>query len=109
MFLQSNFKPRTDAHDKALWSRVINIPFAVQFVRGREPRGENERVADIHLDAALREEASGILAWLVEGCLIWQKAGLQVPLKVLREGEEYQSGEDDMGPLSSTAAFWTLP
>ena len=97
LFLQSNFKPRTDAHDKALWSRVINIPFIIQFIRGREPQGENERTADIHLDTALREEASGILAWLVEGCLIWQKTGLQVPLKVRRESEEYQSGEDDMG------------
>jgi putative DNA primase/helicase len=97
LFLLSNFKPKADSQDKAFWSRMINIPFNMRFVKGRPPAQDNELPADIHLDDALRAEAPGILAWLVEGCLQWQKVGLRLPVRVQRENEEYQSGEDDMG------------
>jgi len=99
LFLLSNFKPKADSQDKAFWSRMINIPFTQRFVKNRppDPKNPNERPADIHLDEALREQAPGILAWLVEGCLKWQAMGLAIPIRVQRENEDYQSGEDDMG------------
>lgn len=97
LFLLSNFKPRADAQDQAFWSRMINIPFTVRFLRNRKPKNENELTADPHLDEKLQEEASGILAWIVEGCLMWQRNGLQIPVKVQKEGEDYQTGEDDIG------------
>jgi len=97
LFLLSNFKPRADSQDKAFWSRMVNIPFTMRFLKNRPPSAENERPADPHLDEKLKEQASGILAWLVEGCLAWQAKGLEIPIKVRQEGEDYQSGEDDMG------------
>jgi putative DNA primase/helicase len=97
LFLLSNFKPKADSQDKAFWSRMINIPFVMRFLKNRPPSAENERAADPHLDEKLKAQAPGILAWLVEGCLIWQRDGLAIPIKVLRENEEYQSGEDDIG------------
>jgi putative DNA primase/helicase len=70
--------------------------FTIRFLKNREPKAKNERPADIYLDEKLKEQAPGILAWLVEGCLLWQKNGLQIPTKVKRESEEYRKDEDDM-------------
>ena len=97
LFLLSNFKPHADSEDKAFWSRMINIPFTMRFLKNKEPAADNERVADPELDEKLKKQAAGILAWMVEGCLIWKKHGLQIPVKVQSEGEDWQAGEDDMG------------
>ena len=43
------------------------------------------------------KEASGILAWLVRGCLTWQKKGLCIPAVVEKAGAEYRAEEDILG------------
>jgi putative DNA primase/helicase len=99
LFLLTNFLPHADGLDKAFWERMINIPFEYQFVKNREPRGENERKAYPHLKEKLRAEASGILAWLVKGCLEWQRIGLSLPPRVIAETENYQQNEDNFTGL----------
>ena len=49
------------------------------------------------LKAALRAEAGGILSWLIEGCLEWQRTGLKVPEKVQQATEAYLAEQDDIG------------
>src|SRR5207244_13054074 len=36
----------------------------------------------------------GILAWLVQGCLAWQKRGLVIPSSILLATEKYRDEED---------------
>ena len=96
-YLLSNYKLRADSEDNAFWNRVLYIPFTMKFVRDREPAAENELKADPHLDVALREEAPGILAWLVRGFLMWQKNGLCVPAKVLEESKRTREDLDYFG------------
>src|SRR5581483_2759319 len=67
LFVLTNHKPHAPADDDALWSRVLLIPFELRFVDN--PTAENEREADKRLKDRLKEEAPGILAWLVRGCL----------------------------------------
>ena len=43
------------------------------------------------------EEAPGILAWLVQGCIDWQREGLNIPQKVLNKTNQYRSDEDTIG------------
>ncbi len=49
---------------------------------------------NIRLGDELREEWPAILAWLVEGCLEWQRVGLQPPQSVQDDTTEYLSNED---------------
>jgi putative DNA primase/helicase len=67
LVLFTNFKPKVDGSDGAVWDRIRLIPFRVSFDGDRE---------DKDLGAKLTAEAEGILAWLVEGCLEWQEDGL---------------------------------
>jgi putative DNA primase/helicase len=95
LFLLSNYKPHADADDKAFWERMQNIPFNVRFLKNREPTEPNEKKADLFLKEKLSAQASGILGWLVEGCLKWQKDGLKPPPKVVQETQDYMDDEDN--------------
>jgi putative DNA primase/helicase len=93
LFLLTNHKPHAPADDHAFWERVLLIPFEMSFV-DREPQAENERRQDKNLKKKLRNEASGILAWLVRGCLEYQTKGLQPPQIVKQATTEYRKDED---------------
>ena len=93
LFLLTNHKPHAPADDFAFWERLQLIPFELSFV-DREPRAKNERRMDKKLGDELKKELPGILAWLVQGCLEWQKHGLNPPPKVLEATAEYRRDED---------------
>lgn len=86
LVLQANFKPRASG-DPALWARMRIVPFTVSFI-GRE---------DVHLKAKLAEERSGILRWLVEGCLAWQEQGLGTAKAIEDATNEYREDSDTLG------------
>ncbi|MDP3980473.1 MAG: hypothetical protein Q8Q33_03550 [Chlamydiota bacterium] len=44
----------------------------------------------------LRAEGPGILAWLVNGCLEWQRIGLNPPESVMAATKKYQESEDTL-------------
>jgi putative DNA primase/helicase len=67
LFLATNHKPDVRGTDDAIWRRVRMVPFAV-----RIPEAEQDKT----LRDKLAAEAAGILAWLVRGCLDWQRDGL---------------------------------
>jgi putative DNA primase/helicase len=92
IFLLTNHRPKADAHDAALWRRVLLIPFELSFVVN--PQKPNERKADLNLAEKLRNERPGILAWLVKGCLEWQQQGLNPPESVLAATADYRNSED---------------
>jgi putative DNA primase/helicase len=93
LFLLTNSQPHAPANDYAFWERMHLIPFSLSFVN-RDPQEHDERRAILDLDRQLLEEASGILAWLVRGCLLWQKHGLDPPRKVTEATEQYRRSED---------------
>lgn len=93
--LLTNHLPHAHGDDYAFWSRVHLVPFKVQFVD--EPQGESERARDKTLPEKLKAEAPGILAWLVRGCLEWQRQGLNPPPVVRSATEEYRFSEDTIG------------
>lgn len=88
LFLQTNYKPRATADDDALWDRVKVIEFRARFVD--EPKAPDEHKRDRNLETTLQAEASGILAWLVQGHLDWLKGGLQTPNSVKLAREKYR-------------------
>jgi len=93
LFLMTNSQPAAPPNDKAFWERLHLIPFDISFVN-RDPQEANERRAILDLDLQIKKEAPGILAWLVRGCLLWQKHGLKPPRKVTEATELYRKNED---------------
>ena len=93
LFLMTNTLPQAPANDKSFWERLHVIPFLISFVN-RDPQETYERRAILDLDQQMLQEASGILAWLVRGCLLWQRDGLCPPPEVIEEGRKYQRDED---------------
>jgi P4 family phage/plasmid primase-like protien len=85
-WLATNHKPQVRG-DRALWNRLKLIPFEVSIPKDKQrPRHEVMEM--------FRAEFSGILNWLVEGCLEWQKAGLGVPDEVMEATREYEAEQD---------------
>lgn len=95
LLLLTNSKPAAPASDYALWQRVHLIPFERAFVD--DPKAPNESKADPYLSDKLKAEASGILAWLVKGCLTWQREELNPPDIVRAATEDYRKDEDILG------------
>ncbi|MCX5834857.1 MAG: phage/plasmid primase, P4 family, partial [Deltaproteobacteria bacterium] len=93
LFIMTNTQPSAPPNDSAFWLRLHLIPFFISFVN-RDPQESYERRAILDLDRQVLTEAPGILAWLVRGCLLWQKHGLNPPLEITNATEEYRKNED---------------
>jgi putative DNA primase/helicase len=72
--LATNDIPQMDGADDALFRRVVVIPFDRVFAKHQQ---------DPLLFEKLKDEAPGILAWLVWGAVEWYRAGLQLPPRLL--------------------------
>ena len=66
------------------------------FVPEPDPTKPNERKADKNLSERLKAESPGILAYLVRGCLEWQREGLNPPEAVKAAVKAYQEDEDTL-------------
>jgi putative DNA primase/helicase len=91
LWLAANCRPTVRDDDDAIWRRILQIPFTVQIP-------ESER--DATVKARLRnpqEAGAAVLAWLVQGCLAWQREGLNVPAAVEQTTDEYRRQMDPVG------------
>ncbi len=90
LLLAANHRPVIKGTDEAIWRRIRLIPFEKEIA-------ESER--DPNLKEKLLQEAAGILAWAVRGCLDWQRIGLNPPAEVLAATANYRAEMDDIGPF----------
>jgi putative DNA primase/helicase len=88
LFLAANNKPTIRGTDHGIWRRIRLIPFEVTIPPEERDRGLGEK---------LKAEWPGILAWMVRGCLAWQRDGLREPEAVLVATEKYRNEMDVMG------------
>lgn len=95
LLLITNHKPIIPANDYAIWNRIHLIPFEWSFVDN--PVARYEKKKDPYLSDKLKKEASGILAWIVRGCIAWQREGLNPPEIVMAATESYRKDEDLIG------------
>jgi putative DNA primase/helicase len=85
LLLAGNHKPTLRNVDDAVRRRFNIIPFIYK-----------PPAPDSDLETKLRAEWPGILCWMVEGCLIWQRSGLVRPQVVLDATEEYFEEQDSI-------------
>lgn len=85
LIIAGNHKPGLRSVDEAIRRRFHLIPFTVHI-----PAAER----DERLTEKLKAEWPGILAWMIEGCLAWQREGLKPPPAVTAATAEYLESED---------------
>lgn len=86
IILMTNHLPEIKGDDYAMWRRIRLIPFNRIFK-------EDER--DERLGRRLDEtELPGILAWVIQGCMEWQRTGLAAPDEILQATAGYRSDQD---------------
>jgi putative DNA primase/helicase len=88
IFMASNHKPVIKGTDHGIWRRIKLIPFTTTIT---------EEKMDKSLEQKLMEEKPGILNWLIEGLLRWQKEGLNTPSIVVNATDEYRGEMDVIG------------
>jgi putative DNA primase/helicase len=87
LWIGTNHPPTIRSNNVGIWSRVRMIPW-------------NARLDLLPIyDNTFRErlpyeEATGILAWLVRGCLLWQSEGLGTPPEIEQATSDYRIDQD---------------
>ena len=88
LLLYGNHKPEISGVDHGIWRRIHLIPFRVTIPEAQR---------DPNLLDKLKGESGAILAWMVRGCLEWQKRGLRPPDAVMHATSSYRSESDTVG------------
>ncbi|MHC1785455.1 MAG: phage/plasmid primase, P4 family [Christensenellales bacterium] len=96
LWMGTNHKPTIRGTDLGIWSRIRLIPFDVRIP---------EEKIDRQLKHKLREELPGILAWAVDGCLMWRREGLKQPKSVLDASKEYRSEMDVLAAFTDACCL----
>jgi len=83
-----NHPPAVADDSLGFWRKLLVIPFRRNF--------EDDPKKDPDLLEKLEAEAEGILQWLIQGCVEYQKQGLGLTGKLRRETEIYRREEDSI-------------
>lgn len=85
IWIATNHKPIIRGTDFGIWRRIKLIPFEVNIPK--------EKV-DKMLKYKLRKEMPQIMKWAVDGCIKWQKEGIEEPECVQEAIKEYKQEMD---------------
>jgi putative DNA primase/helicase len=113
LWLAANHAPRVRSDDDAMWRRIVRIPFEHVIPEEKRDPGLKSRLR------SSSEVRRAVLAWLVRGCLAWQREGLSVPPVVRGATTAYREEMNplqefiadrcvlDQGAVSSSAVLWS--
>lgn len=85
IWVSTNHKPIIRGTDDGIWRRMMLIPFTVQIP---------EEKVDKDLKWKLLRESPAILDWALEGAVMWQQEGLEMPEAVEKASREYRREMD---------------
>jgi putative DNA primase/helicase len=89
----TNHLPRVDETDDGSWARLKILPFDNQI---------SEENKDQLLDEKIASEYPGILAKLIDACLIWQQTGLGTCERVKKATARYRNSMDILAEFLET-------
>jgi len=99
--LHTNHMPVGMGSEFSLIQRLLKIDFPWAYVDNPEeeakkfpPMADRFRKKDKHLKDRLLANREGILKWLVDGCRMWQKQGLNPPAEIIRSADQVAKEED---------------
>jgi putative DNA primase/helicase len=102
LWMSTNHKPRILGNDEAIWRRIKVIPFTVDIRTKTSPIPDFDRTL-------VEAEGSGILNWLIAGCLDYQKHGFIEPECVTMAVNEYRCEEDQIGAFLEECCVTNQP
>jgi putative DNA primase/helicase len=90
IWLGTNHKPVIQGTDDGIWRRVRLIPFEFKVT---------PQTKDGKLFEKLIAESSGILNWMLDGCILWHTCGLDMvtPARVINATDTYRQDMDTLG------------
>lgn len=88
IWITTNHRPYVSDQTDGAWRRILLIPF-LNLVTGNQ--------VDYGLEDKLISESAGILNWLIEGCLMWQKERLNPSISIQNCSMEYRKESDALG------------
>lgn len=88
IFVSSNHRPPIHDQTASIWDRLRIIRFPNEFKRGVN---RDERLLE-----TLKGEGSGILRWMLEGALAWQRDGLGSALSIDLETDDERRAQDPL-------------
>jgi putative DNA primase/helicase len=88
IFMATNHKPVIKGTDHGIWRRIKLIPFTTRI---------EEEKQDKRLEEKLTGERPGILNWLLEGAVRWQREGFKTPGIIIHATDEYRAEMDIIG------------
>lgn len=96
MWMATNYLPRLNSDDNAIWKRVKPIEFPTEVsTLGPEENGIAEKI--------FAEEASGILNWLLEGVRMYQEHGLDDLPQITEAVASYRRDVDSVAQFMDAA------
>jgi putative DNA primase/helicase len=105
--LSFNNKPYIRGQDEGIWRRILLVPFTQSFADPNDPaemaKFPNALPKILNIEARLREEASGILNWMLDGYRMWLETGLDIPGKVRAATATYRH---ESNPVHQFVASW---
>ena len=97
LFYATNHKPNIRGSDHAIWRRIRLIPFTIKIA---------DEDQDKNLESKLSQELPGILNWALEGCLRWQKEGLEIPEEIRTATADYRDEMDTLSEFLETCCVY---
>lgn len=88
VFMPTNHKPIVKGSDNGIWRRLMLVPFTRNFDDDPAITKDPER------EGKLLMELEGVLTWVVEGALAYQKQGIDPTETVKKAREDYRSQMD---------------
>jgi len=116
LFLYTNDIPQGLTKDFALLQRLLFIRYPLRYVDDPEIKAREDphnaeiyRKKDPGLPGRLLDNLPWVLAWLVRGCLLWQRDGLVPPKRIKADIEQLRLSEDTLGQFIETSCDITNP
>jgi len=114
LFLYTNDIPQGLTKDFALLQRLLFIRYPLRYVDDPEAKAREDphnaeiyRKKDPGLPARLLDGLPWVLAWLVRGCLLWQRDGLVPPRRIKADIEQLRLSEDVLGQFLESSCDCT--
>lgn len=85
LWMATNHKPIIRGTDTGIWRRIHMIPFNVQIPEDK---------VDKNLTHKLKAELTAIFKWCIDGCLLYQSEGLNMPAAICQSVREYRREMD---------------
>lgn len=107
-FISSNHKLKINLKDRAMYERLVLIPFRLSFVENPDPEKDFQRLGDPNLSEKFSKNKEGILRWVIEASMYYHNnIDMKLPETIVKAKEEYRIEMDEYADFMDTCIIKT--